>query len=99
MAGGEQRLELLGLDLGAQTQGGTAVSPPAARRLGRIEVVVDGTTADGVPAGVVGGQAAVVGQQAVEAGAGRLEGGGPHHGRPPPGRNALVCAWWGSMQN
>ncbi len=58
MAGDQQRLQLLGTNLAAETQGGTATSPPAPGRLGRVEVVVDGSPCEAVPAGLVGGRPA-----------------------------------------
>ncbi len=94
MAGGEQRIQLLCPHLGAEPEGGAAVSPPAAGWLRRVEVVVDRPPPGAVPAGLIVGQAGVVGQKTSDVGGGRLEGGGPHHGRRPAGRNALVCASW-----
>jgi len=97
VASGEKGFELLSLDLAVQAEGGTAVSPPPAGRLGRVEVVVDRPPTDTVPAGLVVGQPGVVGQHASQAGGGRLERRRPHHGRVPAGRSALVCSWCWSM--
>jgi hypothetical protein len=91
--------QLLGLDLAGQHHGRTSLAPPPSRRLVGVEVVIDRPPADAVPAKLVSGKAGVVVDQRCQAGLAGLEGGDPHHGRDPPGRNALVCGWLSSMRN
>ena len=87
----EQRPQIDSGDVAAEADGVESMAEPPARRLVRIEVVVDRPPPGTVHAGLVVGEAGVVGEQPVEPIGRRLERRHPHHRSALPGRNAPVC--------
>jgi hypothetical protein len=98
MAALQQRLELLRQHLAVQAHGCAARAPPAARRLGGIQVVVHRTPRHAVAAQLVAGKPLVVADQLRYGIAGGLQRHRAHHGAVPPSPNALVCSGRGSMR-
>lgn len=88
--GVEHSPQLPGIDLIAQTDGGSAGAPPPAGRFVGVEVVVDGTTGGCVEVGALG-QTGVVLDKPGKPFASGLERRHPEHGNQPCDVDALVC--------
>lgn len=90
--------QLVALDLTAEPDCMTTVSPPSSRRLVRVEVVVDRAPTKTVPGALILGQARVVVDDVRDARSSRIQRRYPEHEGHPGGANALVCSRWGSMR-
>jgi hypothetical protein len=88
----EQRPQLLGRDVAGEAERPCPGTPPPSRRLVRVEVVVDRTTARTTATLPILGQAGVVAEQLPEPVVRGLQRRAPHHRDVPARPNALVCA-------
>lgn len=89
---GEHRGELLRAHLPVEVERVAPCSPPAPRRLVRIQVVVHRTTPGALAGPLIVGEVRVVGEQAADpTAAGGLQRGHPQHETVPASGNAIVC--------